>query len=219
MAFRFKRSNCVLVGTFNMYIIQPPWLAKRGIIPKVNVTLESKLNEPGFRFSSSKLRTRWVVTPGRIDVESEDPQEDCGDAMAKVVHALPETPLIALGNNAFYEAPLGDPLALPEDLRDSRAVPPGYSLVQSTQHFALKRGESITNIQLAITDKSFEIATNVHTELRDRDSTFTEEVARRFLADRLDSERLITQLFNVRVMHDHGATLSQEEFHAPEPTL
>ena len=33
MAFRFKKAGCVVVGTFNMYIVQPPWLTKIGMFP------------------------------------------------------------------------------------------------------------------------------------------------------------------------------------------
>ncbi len=97
MAFQFTKVNCVAVGTFNMYIIQPAWLAKVGIIPKgIGVAIESKLDEPGFRFWSPKLPVRWYVTPSRIQVETQRADADCGELVASVFKSLPETPLIAL---------------------------------------------------------------------------------------------------------------------------
>ena len=69
MAFRLKRANCVVAGTFNMYIVQPAWLAKVGIVPKgIAVTVGSKLDEPGFREGTARLRADWLAMPSPNDV-------------------------------------------------------------------------------------------------------------------------------------------------------
>ena len=71
MPFRFDSANCVAVGTFNIYIIQPSWLSDRWIIPKgVKVAIGSRFDEPGFRFHP-QLRAQWVVKPSVIEVNTE----------------------------------------------------------------------------------------------------------------------------------------------------
>ena len=87
MPFRFKKSSCVAVGTFNIYIIQPPWLRKVAILPAelAGVTMEAKLDEPGFRFTPAKLPIQWIVKPDRIEVLTTYPKYDCGSPVAEVL--------------------------------------------------------------------------------------------------------------------------------------
>src|SRR5262249_28353687 len=109
MAFRFLKASCVAVGAFNVYIVQPNWLSAKGIfLQGVEVAIEAKLDEPGFRFSSPRLKVCWFVTPTRIVIEAEDENEDCGKSMATLLAWLPETPLSAIGNNAYFRAPLNE---------------------------------------------------------------------------------------------------------------
>jgi hypothetical protein len=202
VAFQFKRANCVAVGTFNMYIIQPAWLAKVGIIPKgIGVAIESKLDEPGFRFSSPKLPVRWYVTPSRIQVETHSADADCGEPVASVFKWLPETPLVALGNNAIYQATLDDLQAIPCISSFWREGPEGFKSVQRTLHYGLQRDETVFNVQLAITEKNLEVSVNAHTELRERATEDVQKAARRFFEDRQTGERLIEHLLQVRVTY------------------
>jgi len=183
-----------------MYIVQPAWLAKVGIIPKgIEVAIGSKLDEPGFRFFSPKLSSRWFVMPGRIEVDTEIPEEDCGGKVAEVLAALPWTPLVALGNNALYTAPLSEIEALPDEMRRPPEIPNGYELGQRTLHFGLSREKRLTNLQLSITSEEIELSINVHTELRDRDNNDAQEAACRFLQDRRDAEALARHLFKASI--------------------
>src|SRR5262245_44993370 len=101
MKFRFLKASCVAVGAFNVYIVQPQWLVAKNLLPReLEVVIESKMDEPGFRFYSNQLKVRWMVTPTRIVIETEDHTEDCGQVMAELLRCLPETPLVAVGNNA-----------------------------------------------------------------------------------------------------------------------
>lgn len=205
MGFRLKKATCVAAGTFNMYIVQPAWLAKVGIIPKgIAVAIASKLDEPGFRYLSNKLPFRWLVTPSRIEVETESPEADCGAKVAAVLEKLPWTPLLAIGNNALYTAPLAELEALPQEFRAGPDVPDGYQLVQRSFHFALGREERVTNLQVSITREELELSINVHTELRNRDSGAAQAAAQRFLQDRRDGESLIRHLFKAEVRHGDG---------------
>jgi len=200
VAFRFKNATCVVAGTFNMYIVQPAWLAKIGIIPKgTEVAIGSKLDEPGFRFSSHKLRSQWIITPSRIEVATESTEEDCGAKVAAVLQALPWTPLAGLGNNAFFAAPLQEVESLPEEMRHAPKTPPGYDLTQRSFHFGASQDGRIFNLQLNITKDELELIVNVHTELRSRDSEVGQAAARRFLRDRKDAEALIGHYFKASI--------------------
>jgi hypothetical protein len=204
VAFQFKRANCVAVGTFNMYIIQPAWLAKVGILPKdVQVAIQSRLDEPGFRFSSLKLHWRWVVTPNLIQIETDRPEVDCGEVLARVFDKLPWTPLIALGNNAVYQAPLRDIESIPLALSLRRETPEGFPCVQRTLHYGLKHEDTLFNVQLAATEDELELVVNAHTELLGHESEDAQKAARRFFEDRHTGERLTKDLFPGSVIDDN----------------
>lgn len=202
MAFRFTKSNCVVVGTFNMYIIQPAWLTARRIIQKsIEIKIEANLEEPGLRFSSPSLASQWLVTPTRLVVESEDRDEDCGESIAKVIKELPWTPLIAIGANSFYKAKRAE---LPTSLRFLRGeklpkMPRGSRIEQSTYLLAVRKGDQIINLQVSILGDMIELKTNVHTDLRGKDSSFACQAAQGFLGQRKYSEKLLAKLFGIRV--------------------
>ena len=200
MAFSFRKSTCVVAGTFNMYIVQPAWLTRLEIIPKgIEVAIGTHLDEPGFRFFSPKMPFRWIVRPQKIEVESEAPDADCGGKVAAVLEALPWTPLVALENNTIYRAPLGDLDGLRAEYRMPPEVPAEYSLAQRSVHFGVTREGSVTNLQLSITPEELELSVNVHTELRKLKSEEAQATARRFLQDRREAESLIQKLFDVRI--------------------
>lgn len=213
MAFQFTKANCVAVGTFNMYIIQPAWLAEVDIIPKgIPVEIYSKLDEPGFRFTSPKMPTRWIVTPSRIQVESDRPDEDCGGAMARVFEQLPWTPLVALGNNTIYRASLDELAHLPLFGSLKQDPPTGFEFAQKMVHYGLKRGETVFNLMLALTEDEVEVSVNAHNELQGHKSRDAQLVARRFLQDRETAEVLIAELF------DASVTYAKPDHPSPEKT-
>ena len=209
MAFRFKNASCVVAGTFNMYIVQPQWLVEIGIFSKEHtppITIASKLDEPGFRFSSPKLAARWFVAPNCIMLDTESTTEDCGATVAKVLGSLPWTPLVGLGNNTTYTAPLSDCGALTENLQNPPEPPNGYSLMQRSVHFAATQESRIFNLQLSITQEEIELSVNVHTQLQGKGkpeaSNMAQAAAKRFFQDREDAESLIQRFFRVDI--DHG---------------
>ena len=196
-----------------MYIIQPAWLAEVDIIPKgIPVEIYSKLDEPGFRFTSPKMPTRWIVTPSRIQVESDRPDEDCGGAMARVFEQLPWTPLVALGNNTIYRASLDELAHLPLFGSLKQDPPTGFEFAQKTVHYGLKRGETVFNLMLALTEDEVEVSVNAHNELQGHKSGDAQLVARRFLQDRETAEVLIAELF------DASVTYAKPDHPSPEKT-
>ena len=200
MAFRFKKASCVVAGTFNMYIIQPPWLAKINIFPKgTNIVMWSKLDEPGFRFQAQGIPSRWFVTPSRIDVETENQEEDCGAKVATVLSKLPWTPLRAIGNNTIYKAPLSELDVLPDLNHIQPPIPEGFELAQRSVHIGVTKGDQQYNLQVSVTTDIIELAVNVNTELTGKDADFSHQAARSFLDHRQQANHLIRHLLKARL--------------------
>jgi hypothetical protein len=205
VSFRFERANCVAVGTFNIYIIQPAWLAKRQIIPSdVQVAIATKMDEPGFRFQPQKLATQWVVAPDRIEISTRQEATDCGLPMSQVLENLPWTPLKAVGCNTVYRSVL-DNLAAMAALHDFQPTEPaGFQLAQRTLHVALKSDGHVFNLQLAATTEALELSVNIHTDVTGQGSDAAANAARMFLEHRSQAERLVAEIFGVGVDHaDH----------------
>ncbi len=209
VAFRFQKASCVALGTFNIYILHPQWLAAHGIIePGTEVGIETNLNRPGFRLHLPKGNIVWNISPNRVAVETDDPSHDCGDLVAKVLGALPETPVFGLGNNSTYQADLSIVEELASGIQDFPwPEPPSEykSIAQRTLHVAVKRDEhEVTNVQLALTDDTAELSCNVHTKLEDRpDSNSTAiHAANQFLEDRTRSKNLAQHILGTSLSYD-----------------
>jgi hypothetical protein len=194
-----------------MYIVQPAWFVEIGILSKEDtppIGIAAKLDEPGFRFTSPKLASRWFVAPNRIFLDTESAAEDCGDPIAKVLEMLPWTPLVGLGNNTTYTAPLANLDALPVILQNPPEPPNGFSLAQRGFHFGVSQESRVFNLQLSITQEEIELAVNVHTELQGKGraeaSSIAQAAAKRFMQDRRDAESLIQHYFNVSINHGDG---------------
>lgn len=166
MSFRFETANCVAVGAFNMYIIQPLWLGAKGILPpNLELEVESNFDEPGFRFSSKQLPVRWVVTPTRIVIETDRKGEDCGKIMADLLGFLPETPLKAVGNNTYYSCSR-ESLDVPEIPNFPRQDGlSGYDLKQRAFQFAVSRDNCVYSTQLTLSEDKAMLLTNAHGQI------------------------------------------------------
>jgi hypothetical protein len=205
VSFRFERASCVAIGTFNIYIIQPAWLAQREIIPgDVQIAIATKLDEPGFRFQSPKLPAQWVVAPDRIEISTRQAVIDCGLPLSRVLEHLPWTPLKAVGCNTVYKSGLDHMAVIPFLNSFQPAEPAGFQLAQRTLHVALKREGHIFNLQLAATTEAVELSVNIHTELAGQSSEPAVQAARLFLEHRAQAERLAAEIFGAGIAHaDH----------------
>lgn len=212
MAFHFKNASCVVLGTFNMYIIHPRWLARHEIIDKgAEVGIQTNLTEPGFRFLLPKHKTTWTVAPDRIVIESDDPTVDCGRLVAAVLRKLPETPLRAIGNNAVYEADSAEAAALTQPLRDflqTGCTANGEAVLQHSFFVAAKLGEQReANLQMSVEQGRLELGCNVQTELRGlEDASIACQAAEHFFEDRSAMEPLMLHFFGARIDHGTGNT-------------
>jgi len=209
VAFRFQKASCVVVGTFNMYILHPQWLARHEIIESgTEVPIDTNLTQPGFRLRFPKDKAIWNVAPNRLAIESQDPQTDCGQIVAKILRVLPETPLFALGNNVHYQAERSELESLSDTIRAfPRAKSPAQeqSIVQRTFHVGVKRTEHETiNLQISLKDDSIELACNVHSELANREKANEAAVsaAERFFEDRAEAKSLAQHFYGTSI--DHG---------------
>lgn len=176
MAFRFLKANSVAVGAFNIYIVQPHWLTRKGVIPAGEVTLEAKLDEPGFRLCSLlQQRVQWAITPTRIIIETDDPEANCGETLARLLDFLPETPITAVGNNTHYTESLEEDIAHPGFPHDFPVLTTlaGDTLQQRTFHVGVKRGQCLYNVQSALTAGRAELLVNAHCQISEQTGEVT----------------------------------------------
>lgn len=172
MSFRFQKAAAVAVGTFNMYIIQPPWLSQLGLLEEgVPLEMKADFNRPGFRYRARGSSLWWNVRPDRLILESESSQADCGEPLAKVLDVLKWTPLMGVGTNVEFEGVIGILDQIRCKLPDV-AMAKGFREGQRTWHVAMVRGPQTFNFQVSAVPPSEEskegkvsLSINVHTEL------------------------------------------------------
>lgn len=202
MTFRFKSSQCVVLGTFNMYIIQPQWLMDRRIIPKSReIKVQANLDEPGIQFTAPGGSQHWLVTPTKLTVLTPDPEVDCGLEVAKVLQKLPWTPLIAIGNNVEYQAKRTDASQQVRHIAKA-IVPSGLkklgSLHSSACSMSIQRGDQLFNLNLVLDEEHVGLRMNVHTELKGKPGTFAREVAEASVNQRRHAEKLARSIFGAK---------------------
>jgi hypothetical protein len=209
VAFKFEKAGCVVVGTFNMYILHPQWLERHKIVePDVAVQIETNMTQPGFRFRFPKDKAIWSVAPNRLAIESQDPRNDCGQTVAKILRALPETPLFAMGNNVHYRAELSERETLSPSIRDFPEPGPlsgGQSVLRRAFHTTVKCSDRMTvNLQMSLEEDSIELACNVHDELGNSENANEVAVtaAERFFDNRAEIEALAQHFFGASIDHD-----------------
>ena len=134
MAFTLREATCTAVGSFNIYIFRPDWIA--GLFPGGDASeveqrplpqhdLSVDLTQPGLRLRFPGWRTEWTVRPDRLivatiprDASAGEREEqaaandpaDCGSAVATVLETLRETPLREVGNTFRFVAPADEPV-------------------------------------------------------------------------------------------------------------
>ena len=210
MAFRFEKASCVVIGTFNMYIIQPQWLAKQGVIEaKKQLAIETYLVRPGVRFHLEEHEASCLVSPERLTIDTRNPDTDCGMIVSKILEALPETPLFGIGNNAVFAADLAEKGQLKPAVRDfpmCECPKDIEGIEQRAFHIGARMPEqAVLNLQLSFLPNKIEMASNTHSQL-DRVPDITSvavKAARHFFSDRQEAMRLARRFFGVRSDHDN----------------
>lgn len=99
-------------GSWNIYILQPEWLHRKGLLPDGHaVQVFTLTNGPGFRYSPHGRPVLWTMTPFEVTVETPAGAEPVWAALAQLIRALPETPLGGVGVRSVYRRLLADPVA------------------------------------------------------------------------------------------------------------
>jgi hypothetical protein len=186
MPLHFQRASSVAVGVFNVYAIQPQWLTARRALPEgLEWVIETKMDEPGFRFRSEGSKARWIVTPTRIVIETDDPHEDCGLTLARALALLPEAPLMAVGNNAYYQAEaaaLGEWPPLPD--YPATEPLPGFALDRRSFQVGAREEACLHNAHLSVSPERLELVLNAHAAISGGQETLAVDHAKQFLAHR-----------------------------------
>ncbi len=208
VSLHFKQANCVVVGTFNIYILQPSWFVSVGVLEQGDaVHFRTDFSRPGFKFSSTERKLTWLVRPDRLIVETDDHNTDCGEVVAEVFQRLPHTPFFGIGNNAEFEAPLEELGSFRHTGEIELPEPPGqYTIRQKTWHVALHQEPHVVNVQIAAIpeEKKVAVSINTHTELQGKPQEFREAAARLFLQHRTEAIHLFKDFFGVEVSYDNG---------------
>lgn len=210
MAFRFKKSGCVVAGTFNIYVVQPSLLVQLGIIPEDErkTQLYVNLRQPSLKFTAEAMPgVNWTVSTEHLIAETDSPDVNCGNIMASVLDALKYTPLRGIGTNLYLNADAKELTSAAirkvfPDLPEIR----GGETSQRTVHAAIKRDGAIFNIQASTTKAGIELLLNVHTELTEVPklsdaNQVAVEVARNFQARTEEAVNIARELFGVEINH------------------
>jgi len=204
MPIALKSLDIVVVGRFNPYIINPPWLCRMGICKAKEAEGEVRVEIPGgravFHFQMDGLR--WQVTDACLMVSTDSVGRPPGERVAQIIEKLPHTPISAVGHNIHYhcdiEAWKG---GLPRigDL-DSRGVVAFGKPRQLSWSCALELADLLFNMKLEQHESSLQIDTNLHREASEVERVV--EIAKRFRDDLELSSRLIGSIAKDEVATD-----------------
>jgi hypothetical protein len=199
----FVKASSVAVGTFNIYIIQPGWLTRVGILPPgTEITIEANMTRPGFRLSSPALKTLWFVSPGKLAIETTDSNVDCGRQMSDVLKMIPVTPVFGVGNNVTLTAKRSEiePLPVLEACTAAALLPDGYSEDRRVSAMSVTREGRTFNLNVVVRGDVVEFHGNADSTLGD-DGTGERgaECASRFEADKQELISLFSDVFGVKL--------------------
>lgn len=186
LRFRLKSASCVVIGTFNIYVVQPDLLVKMKVFKLEHPPIVSgDFTKPGMRFEVGNAV--WTVRPDRLAVESTNPSENCGHFVERTLEALRWTPVFAVGVNLDYEAVE----EFPTDSLVNVALPDFPEADQRAIQFGIPQGDSFLNLHLAhVKSKgTLSMRLNVHTDLAKyrNDPERASEIARQACREYFDS--------------------------------
>jgi hypothetical protein len=172
VAFEFVKSSCVIVGTFNVNVVQPRYLAEMDVFPKeTKLSLMVNVTKPGLRFSVEDSPFEWQVSPEKVLVETTSENDECGPQAAKMLEALKWTPLSAVGLNTVLKAPREfAKTLLPNVFGDEIVCPKGFTVGPRTWHMALMEDGIRHNIQVSQMDDDCHLSLNTHAAFEDSSS-------------------------------------------------
>lgn len=109
MQLTLVNAACVLVGSLNRAILQPPWLVDNHLIepgpdgpPPMDIIMRVGPNL--HRIETEEFV--WVIEPGKLQIQAKDPNADAdpGAKVASLLGILEHTPVLGVGNNFSFKA-------------------------------------------------------------------------------------------------------------------
>lgn len=200
VSFKFKKANCVIVGTFNIYVVQPRLLVEFGLLKKGNeVKFGQTLTQPGFRFSADVLKSQWTIRPDRLIVATDDFDHDCGKQLATILDKLRWTPVTAVGFNLEFESE-HDNL---ESLYPKTHGPKSLNITQRTVHVAISEQDKIFNLQASMQQETNSLSANIHTDLKtdsqSKDIEKAIQALKQFKSDKERATSLLRTVFKAKI--------------------
>ncbi len=186
----FQSANVIVIGTFNIHILNPAWLQKVGAIAATDAapSVQVDFSRPGFRIIDAETHITWKIEPFRLVAETDKGDVDCGTRLAHVLRGLPETPVSAIGANFVFK--ISDKTGIPPVL-DSFPSVPGYD-TKSQSAIVQVAGDHGRQIALQFGQKEGVYESSGNVETRGSEATELAEAAVRFEDDR----NLVRDLLN-----------------------
>ncbi len=206
---RLAGLKSVSLGPFNPHIITPSWLRDTEVIKDLAMESDTTASEEATQevaFSTADLD--WQVDGQSLSVESDRPERNCGDYLARVICLLPHTPVRAVVNEFFYAA-------LPSEWGDGPFPQVGHRSASDYREAGLsavrwaglfdRRGaraelmlEADLNHDGAI-GASLRYFRRIRTSKAKESSAEAERAAKQFLNDQTDAKELIWTVFGQKV--------------------
>jgi hypothetical protein len=201
VSFRLLKKSAVIVGTFNIYIIQPAWLREVGLAGDdvEGVMLETDLSQPGFKMHLPGVV--WRVEPTRLTLETDSSGHNLGATLATVLEKLPWTPLLAMGFNAEYEVERSGFDAAGRWPHPATDADMGgeAALVSIGWGAAVTEGDQRYNLSLYSRGDKFRLSSNVHTELGGQKIDFAKAAAMKYFCCQQKAASFAALLYQVTI--------------------
>lgn len=201
-------ATCVTVGSFNIYLFQPWWIGRLEHVDEVDefpIQCEQDLSRPGFKFSADRFQCKWLVRPDRLLLEADAPDADCGRLMARVLEAIPVTPVMAIGHNFAWSDPNGSPYVEQIDFPVGGAVASDEPIRRGWT-VSITQDQHVFNLLLAQHQGELSVSANIHRSLeavdRDKRISLAIQSAQRHLDVRNVAADLIQGVFGVEIEND-----------------
>lgn len=200
MTFEPFESACVAKGTFNIYILKPDFIADlMGCSVPKPLKYQADFDRPGFQIQFEDPSLTWTIRPDGIVASSRDPDASCGEYVAKVLKALPVTPMQAIGNNFHFRASSDEksqdfPGSIRQWVKDTSAI---EGATHRAVAISITRNCTIFNLSLSSEGECFSVGVNVH-----RGSDFPDGIpkaAEMFADDRRQAADLVQEVFKVEL--------------------
>lgn len=194
------KANCVVIGSLNRAILQPPWLAGKGLIttggdgsfPPMDVIFT--VGSTVYKIDDTQFT--WQIEAGKLIVDRSDVSSDAnpGAKVVELLKILEHTPIRAVGNNFVF--PVGEPISatakshLSNSLSD--ALPGGQ--IASINYVAECRGANlhVTADNLASEGGVQSVRLNFHRETQD--NAEARLAAGEWEADLAEAKRIMDRL-------------------------